>query len=689
MAELAADDPRFVGGYRLLSRLGVGGMGRVYLARSGGGRTVAVKLVKEELAAEQEFRVRFRQEVEAAGRVGGTWTAPVLDADTEASTPWVATGYIAGPSLEHVVSGSRDDGTGYGPLPAESVRMLAYGLSSALADIHRAGLVHRDLKPSNVLLTIDGPRVIDFGIARALESVSEATLTRTGMVVGSPAYMSPEQLRGERLSAAADVFSMGSVLAYAATGRPPFGNGAGTGGVHAVMFRVAAEEPDLDGVEEPLRGLIASCLAKEPALRPGPAETREQVEPLGEGAAPPLWLPPGLLADLGRQAVRLLDTDTPPDGSRASAWPETGVAPSSGAAERKGAHEEEPAGRELSVRPAESAPQETPEPLTVQLPSGTGEQTAEEPRGERAAEGAPEHPGGTAPSAAQSVPTDAPSRRTGLRARIGRHRALASLAGVAVVGVALYAGFTATGSPHVPFTGVGESADHSADAESDASDVPSEYLGTWTGPIEVGGGRTGGYRKFVITKGNVGDVVVDSVTLGEKYSCWSDGRLIQASGSSGLRLDTKVVRSLPEGLCTALGEHTLRLDKDGDLHWRAASRSSVLERLPHPERIGADFLGTWQRPLPSGGVQHLTVRESSTEDGGVGLVSDGPEQHCVAKAQVFSPDGGGEPLRLAPPAVDAEASDDDCRPGTSSALTVEGGELTRSFPDGTTRTYTR
>ncbi|MBR7678002.1 serine/threonine protein kinase, partial [Streptomyces daliensis] len=161
MGDLAADDPQWIGGYRLLSRLGSGGMGRVYLARSEGGRTVAVKLVKTELASQELFRARFRQEVEAARRVGARWTAPVLDADTEADTPWVATGYIAGPSLDEVVSGSVRGG--HGPLPERSVRTLAYGLASALLDIHGAGLIHRDLKPSNVLLTIDGPRVIDFG----------------------------------------------------------------------------------------------------------------------------------------------------------------------------------------------------------------------------------------------------------------------------------------------------------------------------------------------------------------------------------------------------------------------------------------------------------------------------------------------------------------------------------------------
>lgn len=313
MDKLGSDDPHRIGAYRLLGRLGEGGMGQVFLARSDRGRTVALKLVRRELAEQPEFRARFRQEVRAAHRVGGAWTAPVLDSDTEAPVPWVATGYVAGPSLQRIVSGRPGapvtDSGAYGPLPLRSVRFLGSGLAHALQHIHGAGLIHRDLKPSNVLMTIDGPRVIDFGIARALESVPDGDLTRTGALVGSPGFMAPEQVRGERVTTACDVFCLGSVLAYAASGRLPFGT-TESGGVHALMFRIAQEDPDLTGVPEDLAGVVRDCLAKDPAARPG---TGEILARLGEAEADEPWLPGTLLAQLGRHAVGLLDAEDPED----------------------------------------------------------------------------------------------------------------------------------------------------------------------------------------------------------------------------------------------------------------------------------------------------------------------------------------------------------------------------------------
>ncbi|HET6360038.1 serine/threonine-protein kinase, partial [Streptomyces sp.] len=300
MEPLAPADPRHIGEYRLLARLGAGGMGQVYLARNDRGRTVAVKLVRHELAEQEEFRGRFRQEVRAALRVGGEWTAPVLDADTEAPVPWVATGYIAGPALHTVVSGD------HGPLPERSVRILASGLAHALRNIHAAGLIHRDLKPSNILITIDGPRVIDFGIARALETVTDGGLTRTGALVGSPGFMAPEQVRGDRVTPACDIFCLGSVLAYAATGRMPFGSA--DSGVHALMFRIAQEEPNLEDLPESLASLVRDCLHKDPAARPAIEEILELTT--SDATAEP-WLPGALIAQLGRHAVQLLEVEQP------------------------------------------------------------------------------------------------------------------------------------------------------------------------------------------------------------------------------------------------------------------------------------------------------------------------------------------------------------------------------------------
>ncbi|UFQ17348.1 MULTISPECIES: serine/threonine-protein kinase [Streptomyces] len=298
MRPLEAGEPTVIGPYRLLGRLGSGGMGRVYLGRSGGGRTVAVKIVHPHFALDEEFRARFRREVEAARRVGGAWTAPVLDADPDAPVPWVATGYAAGPSLTEAVR----EGA---PLPAHSVRVLGAGLAEALAHVHGLGLVHRDVKPSNVLLTLDGPRLIDFGIARATDGT--ASLTATGASVGSPGYMAPEQILGKAVTGAADVFSLGAVLVYAATGQPPFPGDSSA----ALLYKVVHEEPELGALDGDVRELAAACLAKDPAARPAPGDLARRLAP---GGAAPLvaagWLPGPVVERVSRGAVRLLDLDT-------------------------------------------------------------------------------------------------------------------------------------------------------------------------------------------------------------------------------------------------------------------------------------------------------------------------------------------------------------------------------------------
>ncbi|WP_329021992.1 serine/threonine-protein kinase [Streptomyces sp. NBC_00690] len=294
MQPLDPGDPHMIGPYRLLGRLGAGGMGRVYLGRSSGGRTVAVKVVHPHFALDEEFRARFRREVASARRVGGQWTAPVLDADPEAAVPWVATGYVAGPALSRAV-------TDHGPLPGPAVRALGAGLAEALTAVHALELVHRDVKPSNVLLALDGPRLIDFGIARVTDGT--ASLTSTGVSVGSPGYMSPEQILGKGITGAADVFSLGAVLAYAATGSAPFsGDSSAT-----LLYKVVHEEPELDGLDSPLKELVAGCLAKDPLARPSTAEVARLLAP--DGAAVLIaggWLPGALVEQVSRAAVELL-----------------------------------------------------------------------------------------------------------------------------------------------------------------------------------------------------------------------------------------------------------------------------------------------------------------------------------------------------------------------------------------------
>ncbi|MGW6397207.1 outer membrane protein assembly factor BamB family protein [Streptomyces sp. NPDC055134] len=282
--QLTQHDPRRIGPFEVLGRLGAGGMGLVYLARSASGRRVAIKTVRTELAEDQLFRVRFTREVEAARAVSGFYTAAVVDADPRAAVPWLATAYVPAPSLEEIVNEC-------GPLPAQAVRWLAAGIAEALQSIHGAGLVHRDLKPSNVLVVEDGPRVIDFGIA---SGVSNTRLTMTNVAVGTPAYMSPEQAKDSRsVTGASDVFSLGSTLVFAATGHAPF---HGANPVETV-FMLLREGPDIEGLPAELRPLIESCMKMEAPLRPSPADLQAQLAPhlFGSGSddsgTASAWLP--------------------------------------------------------------------------------------------------------------------------------------------------------------------------------------------------------------------------------------------------------------------------------------------------------------------------------------------------------------------------------------------------------------
>ncbi|MEU3653754.1 bifunctional serine/threonine-protein kinase/ABC transporter substrate-binding protein [Streptomyces sp. NPDC032161] len=314
MRPLTPDDPRTIGEHRTLARLGTGGMGVVYLARSPGGALAAVKVIRAEHADDPGFRARFRRETEAARRVAGPWVVPVTGADPEAREPWLATVFVPGPSLAEAVVAE-------GPLPDTTVRLLGARLAGALAAVHDAGLIHRDVKPGNVLLALDGPRLIDFGIAR---HEGATALTATDVVIGTPGYLAPEQASAGPLGPACDIFSLGCVLMYAATGRRPFGQGNAA----SVLFRTVHEEPDLNGLPPGLLSLVASCLAKNPADRPTARQVEQRLtaatdDTVPTGAAAPTraadaahpaewsWAPSGLSALIAERASAALALPAP------------------------------------------------------------------------------------------------------------------------------------------------------------------------------------------------------------------------------------------------------------------------------------------------------------------------------------------------------------------------------------------
>ncbi|MER6673765.1 serine/threonine-protein kinase [Streptomyces sp. NPDC000983] len=607
MDQLGPGDPRRIGAYRLLGRLGAGGMGQVFLARSDRGRTVAVKLVRRELAAQEEFRERFRREVSAARNVGGAWTAPVLDMDTEAEVPWVATGYVAGPSLQRVV------GHDYGALPERSVRILAAGLAHALTDIHAAGIIHRDLKPSNVLVTIDGPRVIDFGIARAPETLVDSGLTRPGALVGSPGFMAPEQVRGDRLTPACDVFCLGSVLAYAATGRLPFG--AGHSGVHAQMFRIAEEEPDLEGVPEGIAELVGECLRKDPAARPSLARILESTgveDTVTDGRSRDPWLPGALVAQLGRHAVGLLDAEDPEAVS-----PEHGSAADSGSVD-SGAADSGAVGAGAAPAPA---PASAPAAGQTPAPPGTPPAGAFGPPAHPA--GPPPGPGGhqaygyphpphavappspytgspygsTTPYGSTEPYGPAPSYGPGEPPRRGG-RSTALLLAVAVVvavaaGGSVYALMNSGDDPGTQGRGDGKPTSTASDSAtpgptsegptpSDSAStpedgaIPADYLGTWSTTLDNADGLH--TRRITLQQGGPGDTVLSLVADGADYHCVFQAELTEEPTEGGpLELGPSTVTvGEPASSCTPGGATVLTLLGDGTLERVNASTGEKL-----------------------------------------------------------------------------------------------------------------
>ncbi|MFF8642496.1 protein kinase [Streptomyces sp. NPDC015345] len=502
MRPLEAGEPTVIGPYRLLGRLGSGGMGRVYLGRSEGGRTVAVKIVHPHFALDEEFRARFRNEVEAARLVGGDWTAPVLDADPDAAVPWVATGYAAGPSLTEAVREG-------GPLPAHSVRVLGAGLAEALAHVHGLGLVHRDVKPSNVLLTLDGPRLIDFGIARATDGT--ASLTATGVSVGSPGYMAPEQILGKGVTGAADVFSLGAVLVYGATGQSPFSGDSSA----ALLYKVVHEEPELGALDGGVRDLAAACLAKDPAARPAPEDLARRLAP--EGAARLVaagWLPGPVVERVSRGAVRLLDLDT----GAGAASPDAASGPVSfDSVAVRGGFDAPPEG--LPAPPSDGAGFGPPDP-------SYGDSHA--PTGPTAPPAAPRH------SLSVSVAaTSAPEGPDGRGRKVSCTVALA-VAGVmaaVTVGSAFVFGML-PGDDHASDNADGTTRPPAATGAPSPTGpatgkVPPSYLGTWRGKAAASGGtiplgtfevtlrqaKPGGRVGTVVQHDLIGNTCEDVLTL--------------------------------------------------------------------------------------------------------------------------------------------------------------------------------
>lgn len=275
MGPLEHGDPERIGRYRLIGRLGAGGMGQVYFGRSAGGRAVAIKRIHPHMAADPSFRQRFAREVAAARQVSGAFTAAVIDADPESEVPWLVTSYVPSLPLDEAVHA-------HGPLPESTLRVLAAGLAEALTEIHRVGLIHRDLKPGNVLLAEDGPRVIDFGIARATEGTAA-----TQSIIGTPGFMSPEQIQGAAMSPRSDIFAFGAVMVHAAGGVGPFGEGA----MHTMVMRIMQHEPDISAVPPSLQRMVAACLAKDERYRPGPGDV---LDFLGDVPISESWLPPAM-----------------------------------------------------------------------------------------------------------------------------------------------------------------------------------------------------------------------------------------------------------------------------------------------------------------------------------------------------------------------------------------------------------
>ncbi|MFE9792992.1 serine/threonine-protein kinase [Streptomyces goshikiensis] len=557
MESLQPGDLPEIGGYRLLARLGAGGMGEVFLARTASGRPLALKTVHRDLSLEPGFAERFAREIRTNDRVRSPWTVSVVDFSPPGAAPqWLATEYVAAPSLGDWVRA-------YGPLAEPAVRCLAQELTAALVAVRAAGVVHRDIKPANVLLGPQRPFLIDFGIARA---VRDPRSTRTGAVIGTPGYLAPEQATGSVAEAPADVFALASVLVYAATGHGPFQEHGEELGLPALLYRIVHDEPLLGGVPEALVPLVRECLAKDPRQRPTAEVLRERLGAAGEEE----WsgsLPAALVEDVARREAelgRLLSASRPPVSGVAAAVAAaagTGVPP-------------RPSAAPLSAAPAYP----------------------------------PTAPGTPPPSpAATAGPSGPRSSRRGRRV-LGAVAGVAALAAGAALLVRFYGGGDEGGSPATAKSRPASSAPSpsasaapSGGASSPTASLPASWAGTWSG---VGPGtpdangitraRTGGFTVTVTLRaGAVGELVgkqasdVREVSSGRNLGCTEALELQQVSGNTVVLAavtshptDTAAAFDCPRGnlyVVTMAGPDRLTLESEGA---QSAGAPSALSRRP-------------------------------------------------------------------------------------------------------------
>ncbi|MGW6840811.1 protein kinase domain-containing protein [Streptomyces sp. NPDC054958] len=553
MESLRPADPPEIGGYRLLARLGSGGMGEVFLARTTSGRALALKTVHRELSQDADFAERFDREIRTSDRVRCPWTVSVVDFSPPGASPqWLATEYVPAPSLGDWVRG-------WGPLEAPAVRRLGQELSAALVSVRAAGVVHRDIKPANVLLGAERPFLIDFGIAR---TVHDPRHTRTGTVIGTPGFLAPEQATGTVAGAAADVFSLAAVLVYAATGRSPFLADGEELDLPALLYRIVHDEPRLEGVPQQVRAVVQECLAKDPQERPDAEEVLARLDDGPEGAWGPA-APQALAAETGRRETELHQLLTQPDT--------TGPRPGPG-------NSTPPAHAPLSP------PQQQPLPA-----AGPGP-----------------FPGAGAPSGAETPPYSpaAPGRGQGvLRSRTAGAAAGAATVIAAAVALAVWLpghdgggdGGRGTPSPSVA------PASSAPPPSAAAGALPAAWAGTWSGlgpgTPEADGVSRARTSQFAVTVtlngGAVGELVgrqvsdLEEISTGRNLGCTEALQLRQVRGNSAVfeavtshPTDRSAVIECPRGnlyVLTMTGTDRLTLESEGA---QSAGAPTSLARRP-------------------------------------------------------------------------------------------------------------